>query len=393
MKPSNATLTAVIRLYSFGCTSFTLLALNRLRTYPIPLPTLLIQVLTLRQMNILVFSTVFHPAIGGLENQTLILLKEFIKNGHTVKVITDQKQHLPTNDFEIYDSPGLLKKIRLFFWCNAYYMPNISLKGVWLLLFNPILLQRKKWIISHNDFYLENRVSLKTRLKRFLIKFASGNISVSSSVAGYINTDSTVIYNAYDDSVFKLYPEEPRIYDVVFLGRLVSQKGCDVLIKAFGKLEQPYTLNIIGDGPEKTKLKHLVQESGLRNSVKFLGTIRGTELARMLNRHKVLVVPSASSEGFGMVVLEGMACGCKLVASNAAGLVEAVNSFGKIFEMNDVNELAGILSKELAQHNGQPVMNESIKEYLANHTRSVVSNKYLELFVKQNSKQAEYTVN
>ena len=340
-------------------------------------------------MNILVFSTVFHPAIGGLENQTLILLKEFIKNGHTVKVITNQKQHLPINDFEIYDSPSLLKKIKLFFWCNAYYMPNISLKGVWLLLFNPILLQRKKWIVSHNDFYLENKVSLKTRLKRFLIKFASGNISVSSSVAGYINTDSTVIYNAYDDSIFKLYPEEVRIYDIVFLGRLVSQKGCDTLIKAVSKLKQPYTLNIIGDGPEKPKLKHLVQELNIKNNVKFLGTIRGVELSKMLNRHKIMVVPSASSEGFGMVVLEGMACGCKIVASNAAGLMEAVNRFGEIFKMNDADELADILTKELALHKGQPVMDEDIKEYLINHTRSVVSDKYLALFMSQNYKQNE----
>ena len=340
-------------------------------------------------MNILVFSTVFHPAIGGLENQTLILLKEFIKNGHTVKVITDQKQHLPIKDFEIYDSPSLLKKIKLFLWCNAYYMPNISLKGVWLLLFNPVLLQRKKWIISHNDFYLENKVSYKIRLKRFLIKFASGNISVSSSVAGYINTDSTVIYNAYDDSVFKLYPDEVRNCDIVFLGRLVSQKGCDVLVKALSKIHPEYQLTIIGDGPEKSKLKHLVQDLDLKNRVRFTGTVRGIELAKLLNRHKIMVVPSASSEGFGMVVLEGMACGCKMVASNAAGLLEAINGFGEIFSMNNVDELAAILTNELAQHNGNPVMNTQIQEYLANHTRSIVSNRYLDLFLRRNIRQTE----
>ncbi|RYE19714.1 MAG: glycosyltransferase family 1 protein [Sphingobacteriaceae bacterium] len=340
-------------------------------------------------MNILVFSTVFHPAIGGLENQTLILLKEFIKNGHTVKVITDQKQHLPTKDFEIYDSPSLFKKIRLFLWCNAYYMPNISLKGVWLLLFNPILLQRKKWIVSHNDFYLENKVSYKIRLKRFLIKFASGNISVSSSVAGYINTDSTVIYNAYDDSVFKLYPDEIRNCDVVFLGRLVSQKGCDILVKAFSKIDPTYHLTIIGDGPEKSKLKHLVQELGIKDRVKFMGTIRGVELAKLLNRHKIMVVPSASSEGFGMVVLEGMACGCKMIASNAAGLVEAINGYGEIFEMNNVDELAYVLTRELTRHNGDPVLTAPIQEYLANHNRSIVSSRYLELFVRRNIQQSE----
>jgi glycosyltransferase involved in cell wall biosynthesis len=327
-------------------------------------------------MNILVFSTVFHPAVGGLENQTLILIREFIKLGHSVKVITDQKQFLPSKDFEVFETPSFLRKLKLFFWCNAFYMPNISLKGAWLMLFNP----KKKWVISHNDYYLHNRASIKTRIKRMLIKMASKNISVSSSVAGYINTSSTVIYNCYDDAIFKLYPEEQRVFDIVFLGRLVSQKGCDTLVKACTKLKQPFTLNIVGDGPEKARLQQMVTAAGLTDSIKFLGTKRGLELAKILNRHRIMVVPSAKSEGFGIVVLEGLACGCKMIASNADGLMEAVGKFGEIFPMKNDNALATLLGKSLDTAPTTPVISEELKIYLRNHNKHVVSEQYLSVF-------------
>lgn len=331
-------------------------------------------------MNILVFSTVFYPAIGGLENQTLILIKEFIKYGHRVKVITNQKQLAPLADIEIFDSPSFLKKIKLFMWCDAYYMPNISMKGVWLMFLKPFMSKKKKWIISHNDFYLSNNQSVAVKLKRFAIKFASSNISVSASVADYINTGSTVIYNCYDESVFKLYPEEKRVYDFVFLGRLVSQKGCDVLIKACSQLQEPFTLNIIGTGPEEQKLKEMVEACGLQQNITFLGALSGVKLAQTLNHHFTMIVPAAQNEGFGIVVLEGLACGCNIIASNAAGLVEAVDQFGAIFSMNNVDELAALLKTAL--QNKQPVLQLSpaLQHYLNDHTRSAVSLRYLQQF-------------
>jgi glycosyltransferase involved in cell wall biosynthesis len=327
-------------------------------------------------MNILVFSTVFYPAIGGLVNLTLILVKEFIKQGHSVKVITDQKQVSPLKEVEVYETPGTLKKIKLFLWCNTFYMPNISLKGAWLLLFNP----KKRWIISHNDYYLYNYERPAIRLKRFLIKFASRNIAVSASVANYLNTQSTVIYNCYDDAVFQVYNEAPRSYNFVFLGRFVTQKGCDVLIKACKQLTKPFTLNIIGSGPEESNLKQLVHDAGLTGSIRFIGSMKGIELAKMLNRHQVMIVPASGNEGFGIVVLEGLACGCKVIASNAAGLVEAVNEYGEIFAMNNVDELASLLQKELDEAHEPHAISDSLKQYLENHSRDMVSKKYLSLF-------------
>ena len=326
-------------------------------------------------MNILVFSTVFFPAIGGIENHTLSLVKEFLKKGHTVVVITEQKQEAPLENIKVYHSPGLLTTIKLFNWCNVFYMPNISLKGVWLLCINPF----KKWVISHNDFHFVARKNLKSRLKRLIIKFASNNIAVSKSVANHIQTKSAVIYNCYDDEIFKIYDDEERVYDFVFVGRLVSQKGCEMLIKACTSLKQSYTLSIIGDGPELPRLKEMIKKPGNDNQIHFLGFLQNEELARTLNRHRIMIIPSMDREGFGIVALEGLACGCKVIAADAGGLTEAVNRFGKTFEMGSTRELAVLLEDGLLDKSGLPNSSE-LSEYLHQHTRTAVAGKYLSVF-------------
>ncbi|MEJ7738045.1 MAG: glycosyltransferase family 4 protein [Chitinophagaceae bacterium] len=326
-------------------------------------------------MKILIFSNIFYPAIGGIEIQTINLTKEFIKEGHKVKVITQQKQDSPIENIEIYHSPGFFKKIELFFWCNAFYMPNISLKGVWLLLLNPF----KKWIISHNDFYLSNKNNIRIKIKLFLIKFAQ-NIAVSRSVSSNINTKSVIIYNCYDDSIFKLYHDERRMYDFVFVGRLVSQKGCDLLIKACKDLDHPFTLNIIGDGPEKIKLQELVRHLQLENSIKFLGFLPCEALPRILNRHRIMIIPSIEEEGFGIVVLEGLACGCKIIAADAGGLAEAVDRFGMMFRMGDQQQLSLLLKDEVRNTANSSSISSELRNYLKHHTKEMIAQKYLAFF-------------
>ncbi len=327
-------------------------------------------------MNILVFSTVFYPGIGGIENQTLLLIKEFVSKGHTVKVITSQMQAAPLKDIAVYYRPGIVKSVQLFLWCTTYYMPNISLKGVWLLLFNP----KKKWVISHNDFSSCNRKGTIPKLKNMANKFCSTNIAVSKSIASYLGPSTAVIYNGYDDCVFKEYKDEIHAHDFVFLGRLVSQKGCDLLIKACGELQRPFRLNIIGTGPEENRLKKLSDSLGLSESVKFEGALVGEQLARALNRCRVMVVPSVRGEGFGMVVLEGLACGCKIIAADAAGLSEAVSNHGIMFPMGNQKELTRLLQESFDCNVTDLSTQEERQAHLRKHSKSVVADNYLKYF-------------
>lgn len=332
--------------------------------------------MSVKRIKILVYSSVFYPGIGGIENHTLFLVREFVKAGHEVKVITEQQQdpNRPLEGIEVVHSSNVFKQIQLFFWSDVLYMPNITLKGAWLFILNPF----KKWAISHNDFHLMYSNDWKTKLKNFLIKRATANISVSKSVAEFLKVPSKVIYNCYDNDVFKLYEDEQRKYDFVFVGRLVSQKGCELLIDACSQLNRPFTLNIIGDGFEYEKLKEKIGTMNLQESIKFLGFKQGEELARYLNRHRTMIVPSLDVEGFGIVALEGLACGCHMIVSNAGGLAEATGEYGQIFQMKDQNALKELLLKSFDHH--EDTNNLGRIDYLSNHSKEKVAQEYLTIF-------------
>jgi glycogen(starch) synthase len=325
-------------------------------------------------MNILIFSTVFFPAVGGVENQTLLLINEFVKKGHSVKVVTFQKQRTTLQDIDIHYSPSYFSFAASFIWCDVIYMPNISLKGLWLFLFNP----GKRWVISHNDYSFFNKKGVLAKLKALSLTFATKNIAVSKSIAKNLKTPSLVIPNCYDESIFRIYPDEQRQFDFVFLGRLVTQKGCELLLQACKRLNRPFTLNIIGVGVEKSNLEKLTEDLGLSNNVTFLGLLVKEELARMLNRHAIMIIPSIEEEGFGMVALEGMACGCKIIAANAGGLADAVNGFGKKFEMGDLDGLTTLLNEGL--DDTSTFMTREVIAYLELHHRHSVANNYLQAF-------------
>ena len=336
-------------------------------------------------MKILIYSSVFYPAIGGIENHTLFLAKEFVRAGHEVKVVTEQPQtgSTPLENIEIFHSADKLSQIRLFMWSDIFYMPNITLKGIWLLFFNPL----KRWMISHNDFHLMESLGLKTRLKSLVIRKATTNISVSRSVAKALPAPSTVIYNCYNDELFKLYADEQRTRDFVFVGRLVTQKGCDMLIDACTRLRQPFTLSIVGYGPEAERLEAKVRALGLADQVTFLGLLRDEPLARVLNRHRTMIIPSTGNEGFGIVALEGLACGCKMLVADAGGLTEAVDRHAEVFPMGDVDALATLMRDALEAPEFDP-MSDAKVAYLRDHSKRNVARKYLDVFSRSPSRVA-----
>jgi len=339
-------------------------------------------------LKILVYSSVFYPGIGGIENHTLILIREFVRAGHEVKVITEQRQDpsRPLHNVEVVHSSRKLTQLKLFFWSDVMYMPNITLKGVWLMLFNPF----KTWVISHNDFHLSQSPAVRKGLKHFFVRLATRHVAVSRSVADFLHVESTVIHNCYDDDVFRLYPDEARRLDLVFVGRLVSQKGCDLLIEACGHLDRPFMLSVVGKGPDLAALQAKVEAMGLERQVRFLGFQQGEVLARTLNRHRAMVVPSRGDEGFGIVALEGLACGCKLLVSDAGGLVEAIGKHGQVFRRGDVEGLRELLRECLDADWEDPMPPERVR-HLKHHGKADVAGRYLQVFFARSDGTTEAT--
>jgi len=271
-----------------------------------------------------------------------MLSEGLTKLGCQVKVITNTPGHGDDSRFpyEIIRRPGFFTILRLMRWCDLFFHHNISLKGVW-----PLMLMKRPWIVAHHVWYTRADGSLgwQDRLKRFVTRFAV-NIAISDAVAQKLSQpDVMVIPNPYEDGLFRRIPEVPRNRDLVFLGRLVSDKGVDLLLDALALLVREGLrpdLTIVGNGPEEMSLLGKAKGLGLDPQVTFAGKKEGENLVRILNAHRVIVAPSRWNEPFGIVALEGIACGCAVIGSSGGGLPDAIGPCGVVFPNGDVERLA-----------------------------------------------------
>ncbi len=134
----------------------------------------------------------------------------------------------------------------------------------------------------------------------------------------------------------KLPSQQPII---ISTGHLIERKGHHLVIEAVSQIPDGLLL-IAGDGPEKKKLHNLVEKLGLKNRVIFLGSISQSELAQYYGASDVLVLAS-SREGWANVLLEAMACGTPVVATDIWGTPEVVKTAaaGKLVK-REANQIA-----------------------------------------------------
>ncbi|MEM2174794.1 MAG: glycosyltransferase [Candidatus Micrarchaeia archaeon] len=130
-----------------------------------------------------------------------------------------------------------------------------------------------------------------------------------------------------------------------YVGRLVKEKGVDLLIEAVRMLNYDNLhLLIIGDGPQRQHLINLVKEKGLVNKVSFLGSIFYTDLPKYLNCLDILVLPSYTTsnwkEQFGRVLIEAMACEVAVIGSSSGEIPEVIGDAGLVFKEGDCYDLS-----------------------------------------------------
>ncbi len=331
-------------------------------------------------MKILLSSYAFHPNIGGIESASELLAAEFVRLGHEVRVVTQT----PGVDkegwgFEVLRKPGARALIQALRWCDVFFHNNISLHSLW-----PLLFVRRPWVVTHQTWIarLDRSLNWQDHLKRFLLRGAA-NVSISRAVAASIPAASEVIPNPYRDDLFYEMPDVAREKELVFLGRLVSDKGADLLVEALKLLREgglTAGLTVIGSGPEENALKAQAQTLGVAAQVEFVGPKSGAELARLLNAHRILVVPSRWAEPFGIVALEGIACGCVVVGSQEGGLPDAIGPCGATFPNGDARALAAVLREILTCEGRLQQLRAGAPGHLANHTAHAVAAAYLEIF-------------
>src|SRR5437588_15136 len=233
-------------------------------------------------------------------------------------------------NYRLTRRPSVARLFGLLRWSDLFFQNNISLRSL-----VPAFLLRKRILIVHQTWLQNTRggIGWNNRLKYALLRFVT-NVAISKAVADRISGHSFVIGNPYDDATFRLIPNVARDKKLVFVGRLVSDKGVDLLLQAMKLLQNDGVtpdLTIVGSGPEEGDLRRLATELALDRQVTFAGQKSGAVLAELLNRHRILVVPSRWAEPFGIVALEGIACGCVVVGSEKGGLKESIGCFRNRF--------------------------------------------------------------
>jgi glycosyltransferase involved in cell wall biosynthesis len=330
-------------------------------------------------MKIILASHRFSPDVGGIETTSAILASEFVSKNHDIRVVTrTSRQDTSAWPFEVIRLPSASELLAQARWCDVFLQNNISLQSLWapLIARRPCVVAFQTWITQ-----VDGGKGWREYVKRAAARVTT-NVAISKAVADEIGAPSTLIPNPYRDEIFYLHPDLTRDLDLVFLGRLVSDKGVDLLLRALVELSREGLhprLSIVGGGPEEASLRALAAELGLDSRVAFHGLVSGAELATLLNRHKVMVVPSRWAEPFGIVALEGIACGCVVIGSNAGGLGEAIGPCGLTYPNGDASALASCLHRVFSEPGLLESLRAGAERHLARHTAHTVASAYLQV--------------
>jgi len=164
--------------------------------------------------------------------------------------------------------------------------------------------------------------------------------------ASSLGIDFEVLFNGVDVERFATGVATPTSGPtVLFVGRHEPRKGLAVLLEAFSSLHRPAVLWVAGEGPETDGLRRRYPASP---TLHWLGAIDDDEKVSRLAGADVFCAPSRGGESFGMVLLEAMAAGCALVASDIDGYRDAAEGVARLVPPGDPAALSVALGEVLA---------------------------------------------
>ncbi len=173
-------------------------------------------------------------------------------------------------------------------------------------------------------------------------------------------------------------------YIIGYAGRLVREKGVDVLLRAFARLNDHSRLKILGSGPQRDSLEHLAHHLNVRDRVEFLNWIPSTETPDFSRSIDVFVLPSLTQsnwkEQFGRALIENMSCGVPVIGSTCGEIPNVIGDAGLIVKEGDEVELANALIRlrddldlrnDLAKRGRERVLEKFTQKRIAEETVGV----------------------
>jgi glycosyltransferase involved in cell wall biosynthesis len=344
------------------------------------------------KLKFLFISARFWPDLGGAERQLSLLTSSLVRQGHGVTVICQKSGGRPAREerdgvevLRFAPRPGGGLSSLLFGLSLSLFMARRgrAFDGVHVSLASSPALFVAPWIrwlrspallrFGASGPYGDAASSQRTALGRWKLRrlrsVFSAYLCLNEEIRrefldlGFSPERLVLFRNGVDDTFFRPREKEDRKElrlalewtgktVALFTGRLEPQKNLPFLLKAWKGVaaKRPEALLVIaGDGGEEEKLRTLAGDPSLAAAVSFTGRADSEGLRRMLQAADLFIMPSLS-EGMSNAVLEAMACGLPVAASDIPGNRDLVRSgeTGFLFPLGDERSLGGPVDQLLA---------------------------------------------
>lgn len=338
-------------------------------------------------LNIALFASAFHPHFGGVEELVRQLAHELQNRGHGVIVLTNRwPRDLPEfEEFEglpVYRLPfrtserSLKSKITYRLThenicartlrildrhaIDVLHVQCVSSNALYALRARerqprPLVVTLQGELTMDADHIFERSEGARQTLRRALREAdvvtgcSAKTVRDAEEFLGEPMAKARTIFNAANLQDFAQAKPWSHARPYIFaLGRLVPQKGFDLLIESYADAALPgHDLLIAGEGPERAPLEALIRSRGLAGRVHLLGRAERPQVASLFLGCSFFALPSRADEGLPVVCAEAMAAGKAVVAARAGGTPEAVldGQSGLIFEKEDRAALTAALRK------------------------------------------------
>jgi len=328
-------------------------------------------------MKILQISAHYYPNLGGVETHLLDLVNGLVKRGHDIFVLTYRP--LTTNvSWKVFEHENKKVILRIPYLPGLFYGLVTSPILEFLYLFPGLFLALPFVIIYHNPDVIHSHGLVAGTVSIFWGKVFGKKVVISLHSIYHFPVNG--LYRSFVKVVFKMankiiclskqsakevedlgiLKEKIKVFTywidldrfkrdnkakeklgwngkfvILFVGRLIPEKGILELLESVRSWSDNIMLVIIGSGPLED---FITSQKKLVNNLIFLGEVDNERLPVYYSAADLLIVPSVHEEGFGRVILESLACGTPVVGSNRGAVPEAMDgTVGKLIDVSPQN--------------------------------------------------------
>lgn len=328
-------------------------------------------------MKVLQITVHLFPNVGGVETHLNDLFSYLVKKKWQIFAVAYQPLSTKT-EWKIFEKDNNLTILRIpwvrGFFEKLVYFPIIEfvylvpalfvLTPLVIILYRPDVIHAHglsaavaavfwgqlfgiKKIISLHSIYTFPEKGLYRGFVKLLFKNADFVLSLSRKSNQEVRSlgieyeKSRAFTYWIDLDKFKMQGSKLKIkkelgweegFTVLFVGRLIREKGIDVLLESVKLWDRKIKMRIIGSGLME---RDILRATNKIKSLQFLGKVTQENLPKFYSGADCLIVPSNSEEGFGRVIIESLACGTPVIASKRGGIDEAMDeTVGKFIEVS-----------------------------------------------------------